>query len=193
MRQMRDVEATHIAELDPLQLLPEPFAGVQLRGIGWQALQMQALRRTPRQELLDGLAAMDRRTIPDEHHPAWDLAQQVLEKPDDVVRVEGVALAAEVELAPGRDGTDRRQMVTGTPFPQNRGLAYGGIGAHDTGQRIKPRLVYEENCLLLDLRPLLMAGQVSSRHCAMAASLRCRARLAGFCGLQRSASSKRPT
>jgi hypothetical protein len=47
--------------------------------------------------------------------------------------------------------------------------------------------------LLLSLRPFLMAGQVSSRHCAMAASLRCRARRAGFCGRQRRASSTRPT
>jgi hypothetical protein len=107
MRQMRDVEATDIAELDPFQLLPEPFARVQLRGIGWEALQMQALCRAPRQELLDHLAAMDRRTIPDNDHAAWHLAQEVLQKPDDVVRVDGVVLTVEVELALGRDGTDR--------------------------------------------------------------------------------------
>jgi hypothetical protein len=29
-----------MAELDAFQLLPEPFPGVPLRGIGWQALQM---------------------------------------------------------------------------------------------------------------------------------------------------------
>src|ERR687896_671541 len=54
VRQMWDIEAAHMAELVPLQLLPEPFAGGQLGGIGWQALQMQALCRATCQELLDG-------------------------------------------------------------------------------------------------------------------------------------------
>jgi hypothetical protein len=99
----------------------------------------------------------------------------------------------EVEFARGRDGTDRGEVVVGAPFAQNRRLAYGGREAHDTGQRIKPGLVYGENRLLLDLCPVLMADRVSSRKCAMAASLRCRARRAGFCGLQRGALSMRPT
>jgi hypothetical protein len=43
------------------------------------------------------------------------------------------------------------------------------------------------------LRPLLIAGHVSSRQRAIAASPRWRARRAGFCGLQRSTRHKRPT
>ena len=154
---------------------------------------MQALSCTIGEEVSDDLTAMDRRAIPDEHHPAGHLAQQMLEKPSDVVRVDRVILAVKVEFALGRDGTDGREMIPGPPVPQNWGLAHRRIGADDAGQRIKPGLVYEENRVLLDLRPLLMAGQVASRHCAMAASWRCRARLVGFCGLQCSASSRRPT
>ena len=76
---------------------------------------------------------MDRRAIPDDHHPARHLAQQVIEKPDDVVGVDGVVLAVEVELAAGGDGTDGREMVTSAPLPQNRGLAYRRVSADDTG------------------------------------------------------------
>jgi hypothetical protein len=75
MREMWDVEAAHIAELDPFELLPEPFARVQLGGIGWQALQVQALCRAPRQELLDDLAAMDRRPILEDDHAAGHFAE----------------------------------------------------------------------------------------------------------------------
>jgi hypothetical protein len=38
-----DVEAADIAQLDPFELLPEPLARVELRGIGREPLQMQAL------------------------------------------------------------------------------------------------------------------------------------------------------
>jgi len=117
----------------------------------------------------------------------------VLEKRDHIVRVKSTVLAVEVELALGGDGTDRGQMVAGTPLPQNGGVAYRGIGADDAGQGIEPGFIDEENRLPLGLCPLLSAGQVSSRQRAMAASSRCRARRTGFCGLQRSAFNKRPT
>jgi hypothetical protein len=99
----------------------------------------------------------------------------------------------EIEFAPRRDGTDRREVVTGPPFLQDRRLTYWGIGSNDTGQGIKSRLVDEQDRLLLCFGPFLMAGQVSSRQCAIAASSRCRARRAGFCGLQRIMAHKRPT
>src|SRR5918992_586599 len=70
-------------------------------------------------------------------------------------------------------------MIAGAPVPQDGCLAHRRIGAHDTREGIKPRLVYEEEGVLLGFRPLLMAGQVSSRHRAMAASSRWRARRGG--------------
>jgi hypothetical protein len=83
-------------------------------------------------------------------------------------------------------------MVASPPLLQNGCLAYWGIGADRTGQGIEPGFIDEENRLPLGLCPLLSAGQVSSRPRAMAASSRCRARRAGFCGLQGSVFSKRP-
>jgi hypothetical protein len=148
---------------------------------------MEALRRALRQELLDDLAVMDRRAIPNDHQPAGDLAQQVLKKPDDIVGVEGVGLAMKVELARGGDGTDGRETVASAPLPQNRGLAHRRIGADDTRQGIKAGFVYEEDRLGLGLCAFLIAAQVSVRQRAMAASSRWRARRAGFCGLHRRA------
>jgi hypothetical protein len=84
-------------------------------------------------------------------------------------------------------------MVAGPPLAHNGRLAHRRIGAHDTGKGINPGLVSEEEALLLGLRPLLIAGQVSSRQQAIAASSRWRARRAGFWGLQWITWHKRPT
>jgi hypothetical protein len=190
---MTDCKAAHMAEFDALEMPPETFTRVQFRGIGREALDVDALRGTMGEELLDDLTAMNRRSIPDDDYPTGHLTQQVFQKGEHIRRVDRVVLAVEVQLALRRDRGDRRQMVAGPPLPHDRGLPHRGIGADDAGQGIKARFVYEENRLLLGLRPFLRADQVCWRQRAMATSSRCRARRAGFCGLQRMALSKRPT
>src|SRR5918996_2616409 len=116
--------AADMASFDPFALRPEPLVGIQLRGVGRQARQVEAVRRAVGQELLEGLAAVDRRAIPDNHHPARDLAQQMREKRDDVCRLERAALAVDVHLARGRYGGDGWEMVAGAPPLPGRGPAY---------------------------------------------------------------------
>ena len=190
---MGNVEAADIAQLDAFKLLLEALARVQLRSIGRQTREMEALRRPIGQEALDELTAMNRGAIPDDHHSARHLAQQMLQKSQDICGIDGSILAVEIQLARRCESTDGREMGTGPALAQNGCVADRRIGAHDAEQRIEAGLVYKEEGLLLRFRPLLRAGQVSSRHCAMAASLRCRVRRAGFCGVQHIASSKRPT
>jgi hypothetical protein len=164
MPQMREIEAADVAQLDPFKLFPQALAWIEFGGIRRQALQVHPLGRAIGQERLDDLAAMDGGAIPNNEQAAGNLTEEVLQKGNDISRVHRVILRMEVELAFERKGADRRQMVAGIPFPQNRRLADGSIGAHDTRQRVKPGLVYEKDGLLLDLRPFLIAGQVSSRH-----------------------------
>jgi hypothetical protein len=190
---MRNSEAAHIPELDTFELLPEALARIQCRRLRRQALQVKALRRALGQELLDDTTAVHGGAVPDDDHAAWDFTQQVLQKGDHVGRVERVVLATEIEFALRRDGTEGREVVAGPPLPQDGGLAERRRGAHDTGQGIKSRFVYKKDSLLLGLRPLWMAGQVSLCQWEMAVSSRWRARRAGFCGLQRMALHKRPT
>src|ERR687895_2932887 len=96
----------------------------------------------------------------------------MLQKGDHILGVDGVILIMEIQLALRRDGADGRKMLAGPPLPQDGRLPHRRVGAHDTGQGVKTGLVYEEEALLLLLRPLLRAGQVCSRQCAMAASSR---------------------
>ena len=156
--QMWDVKTAHIAQLDPFELLPEALVRIQLRGIGRQALQVEAWRRAISQELLDGMAAVDGRSIPDNHHPARDLAQQVLQEGDHIPRIDGAVLAVEVQLALWRDRTDGREMISGSTIPAGWASGPRGIGAHDTGQGIKARLVYEEDAFVAGPAPLFDGG-----------------------------------
>jgi hypothetical protein len=193
MAQMTDIKATPMPELDPFQMRPQALARIQSRGIGGQALHVEALRCPVREEVFADLTAVNRGAIPDDPYAAWSLSQPMLQKGDDIERVERPFLAAQIQLALRRDGADGREMITGPPFRQDRGMAHWGLGADHTGQGIDPRFIDEEDRLPPGLCPLLSASQVSCRQCAMAASSRWRARRAGVCGLQHMALSKRPT
>jgi hypothetical protein len=190
---MTDRQAAHIPELDSCQMSPQALARIQLRGIRRQALSMESFRSARRQELLDRVTAMDRRAILEDHQATSHFAPQMLQKGHDISRVEGRFLAVKVQRTREGDGADGREMSAGPPLLQHGRLAHGGIGPDDAGQGREPRFVYAKDALRLDVCPLLMAGHVSCRQRAMAASSRWRARRAGVCGLQRRPLSRRPT
>jgi hypothetical protein len=169
---VRAIAATHVAQLDPCELLPAAFARLQCRGLGRQALQVQPLGRPSRQALLAAMAAVEGGALPDEDHLAGDLAPQVFETRDDVIRIAGAVLAGAGHLALWRHGADGGEMSARPPRSPDGGLPHRRIGAHHTGQGMKTGLVYEEAALWLLRRPFLMAGQVGSRQGAMAASSR---------------------
>ena len=135
------MEAAHMAPFDPCELLPEALPRVQRRGLGRQALQVEAWRRAMAQALLDAMTAVDRRAIPDQHHPAGHLPPQGLENHDDVGSIDGAGLAVAVPLPLRRAGADGGEMVAGAPLPQDGRLAYRRIGARDAGQGRTPGLV----------------------------------------------------
>lgn len=54
----------HVLEIYPLDVVPNPFARVQLRRVARQALLLQPLGCILRREDLDHVAAMDRHPIP---------------------------------------------------------------------------------------------------------------------------------
>ena len=169
---MREIEATHITELDPFEVGPQPLTRIQLRSIGREPLQMDPVGCAVCQTGLDHVTAVNGRPIPDDDHAAGYFPQQMRQKGDDILRIERTVLAGEIQLALRRDRRDGRQMITGPPLPQDGRLPHRRIGAHDTGQRIKAGLVYKEDRLLLRCSPFLIAGHVSVRQRAIAASSR---------------------
>src|SRR4051812_33290229 len=103
MPQMRAVEAAHIAQLDAFELFPQAFARIEFGGVRRQALQVQPVGRAVRQERLDDLTTMNGGAIPQDDQAAGDLAEEMLQKGDDISRVHRVVLRLEVEFALGRD------------------------------------------------------------------------------------------
>ena len=58
------------------------------------------------QKALDDVAAVNRRPIPNDDHAAGYLPQQMLQKGDDILRIDRMILAGEIQLAFRRQGTD---------------------------------------------------------------------------------------
>ena len=59
--QLRQVVSALVAQFDALEVVPDALVRIELGGVSRQLLEMQAARRAPAQEVLHGLAAVDRR------------------------------------------------------------------------------------------------------------------------------------
>jgi hypothetical protein len=99
MPQVREIQAADMAQLHPFELLPEALARVQLRRIGGEPLQVEALGCPIGQERLNDLTTVNGGTVPDDDHPAWDFTQQVLQEGDHICRVESAILTMEIPFA----------------------------------------------------------------------------------------------
>jgi hypothetical protein len=75
---------------------PEALDRVQLRGISWKPLYLEPLSRAIGQERCDEVTAVNRRPIPEEQQTAGHLAQQVLQKRDDICGIDGLLLAMKI-------------------------------------------------------------------------------------------------
>src|SRR5262245_55617482 len=99
MLQMWDIEAADMASFNPFELLPKALTRVELRCIGWQAFQVDPLRRAIGQKLANDVTAVDRGPIPDKDHAAGYLAQQVFQEGHHVRRVHSVILTLDIQFA----------------------------------------------------------------------------------------------
>jgi hypothetical protein len=73
--QLGQVAAARVAQLDPLAVSPDARVRMHLGGVARQLLQLQARGGARPQEVLDGLAAMDRRPVPDDQQLAVQRAR----------------------------------------------------------------------------------------------------------------------
>jgi hypothetical protein len=123
-----------VAQLDPFELFPQALAQIEFGGACRQALQVHSLVHAMSQDHLDDLTAIYGSAIPDDDHAAGDFANEMLQRGNDISRVHRVILRMKVELAIGRRGDDRREVITGSPLLENWRVAYQRIGVDNTGQ-----------------------------------------------------------
>ena len=154
---------------------------------------MEALGGSTAQEVLDRLATMNGRAIPEDQELATDLAQQDPQEPDDVFGVVGALLRLQEETSLGRDATDDRQMIMGERHSEHGRLPARRPGPHRHGQQIEAGLIYPDDGAAFRGRFFSSAGQRSCHHAWIASSLRCVARVRGCWTLWRTACKRRLT
>ena len=143
--QLVQIGAAEVAQLDVLEIVPDALVGIQVRGVARQLRQLEARRRALRQEVLDGLSAMDRRPIPDHEHLARNLAQQMAQKLDDLGTPKRALADLEEQPPLVGEAADDGEMVAGTGHPEDRCLTSRSVGTHQARQQIEAGLVYPDD------------------------------------------------
>jgi hypothetical protein len=173
-----------VAQFHPLQMGPDPLVRVQVRRVAGQSLQPDAVGAAVRQKLLDRLAPMNGRAIPQDQELARNMPQQVAQEADHVGAAIGAELGRQQQLPDWGDRADGGYVVTGERHAQHRRLAPGRIGPDGGGQEVEAGLIYPDEGAAFGRRPLFRVGQRSPYQWAMAASSRWVARTIGCCTLQ---------
>jgi hypothetical protein len=185
--------AADVAQLDMLEIGPDPLIGIEVWGVAGELLQADALGTALSQEVLDRLATVDRCAVPDDQEFARDVVEQVLEEADDVRALIRLLLHEHQQPTGWGDATDDRQVISTQGQSEDGCLATWGVGPDGTGEQIEARLVDPDDGSPLLVSPLFRAGQRSVRQVSIATSLRWLARVMGFCTLQPAARRSLPT
>ena len=107
-----EISSTKVLEFAPLEQIPYAFLGIEFRCIARQALQMDAFGSTCGQKILDGLRAMNARSIPDDQQLAWDLAQEQLQEAHHIWPFERPVPEVHDQPPIQGEATNGREMIT---------------------------------------------------------------------------------
>lgn len=143
------VMAAKVAHLDLLEVPPDAFFRIHLRGITGEALEVDPLGRSVAQILPDRFAAVDRRAIPDDHQLARNDTPQMIQEADHLGTRDRRLVDLEVQPLVHADRPDHREMITAEGMAQDRGFAHASIGARHRGQEIEAAFIEEEQRALL--------------------------------------------
>ena len=177
---MGHILAAEVLHLDMLEILPDTFVRVQLRGIAGKSLQLKASRRALGKVVLESLAAMDGSTLPNNYQISCDLLLEQVQKTDNAQAVKSGFAYLQIQVAVRTDRTDDREVVAGEFVAQHGGLARRRPRSYHAGQQIEGALVYKQEFIPACVGPFLRAGRRSWHHCWMATASRFVARQTGL-------------
>jgi len=146
-----EVAAAAIRQLTALQQVPDARVGIELRGIGGQAFEVEPRRRARREEVLDGLAAVDGGAVPDHEPLAPHLAQELAQNGADRRTARGGLLEVGEAAAVARERADGGAVVMRAWRTQDRRLTDRGRRARHQRQQGEAGFVYEEDRAVLGL------------------------------------------
>ena len=173
------IATTPIAQLDALEVAPDPLDWIGVGRITRQGFEMKTRGGPLRQEVLDHLAAMNRGAVPDHPDLPRDVTQEVAQKPHDIRPFERAAQhVLEHAPLPGQ-ATDRREVIAGERDPQERGVSPGRIGPDPGRQEVETGFVNPGDGAPLGVGFFSRTGQRSVSQASTLAGARWVARTSG--------------
>lgn len=188
--QRGEIGRAHVGQFAPLDVAPDLFNGIQVRGIARQAFDVQPaplVRQVPPHLP----APMCAQAIPDQDHvTAPEVALQMAEKSDEQPRRVGTRARLEIEAGPaaipaeGQRPRHRESLPGAAGMGQDGRLATRRPRAPDDRQLGDAAFVLEDEPRSLAPGVFFTAGHRVAIHCRMARSSRSRAWRAGRCSDQ---------
>ena len=188
--QRPEVGRAEVSQFAALQVTPEQFDGIELRGIGRQAFDLQP-GLLGREVARHAATLVRTEAIPDEHDPLTaEVSLQGAQEGDERrvgirARVGLKVPAGAATIPPKRErGGDRQPFPVRPGVVQDGGLAARRPRAPHDGMLRHAAFVLEDYPGVPAPRVFFTCGQRWRRHCAIAASSRSRAWRAGRCSDQ---------
>ena len=162
---------------------PDRFVGVELRGVGRKAFEMQS--RKPATDFSNPFSFVNAGVVPNHDDVPAEVAQQVPEELADLVVPDVLRMALEVQAdapTPGsqRDARDHGDAIMPVAMMNDGRLAAGSPGLSHRGNQEEARLVDEDDVGTQPRSVFFTLGQVRRFQRSMASSSRSSARRSGF-------------
>jgi hypothetical protein len=153
---------------------------------------MDPLTAASTQKVSHHPSAMNTGAIPNDQQFARDLAQELLEKDHNLLTANRIVVDFQEQPPCRSHPNNHMQLRITTRNSQNGWFSNWCPGSHQCRKEGKARFVYPDDCPFFVFGFFLISGQVSSRQCSMAESLRWLARSIGFWKLQPIRRRRRP-
>jgi len=167
----------------PFGVSPDGFVGVELRGIGRKAFEMQPGELTA--DLSNSFSFVNARVVPDDEDVSTEVAQQVPEEFADLVVSDVLRMTPEVQAdapTPGSNGDARNHGDTILPIAMmNEGrLSARSPGLSHRGNQEEARLVDEDDVGTQPRSVFFTRSQSLRFQRSIFSASRSRARRSGF-------------
>ena len=163
--------------------LPDPLVRVELRGVAREAVEVEPGEGT--HHLTDGFAAVDRPVVPDHHHRAAQVPQQVAERLADLRVLDVLRMQAKVEAQTpparaDRDARDRRDPLAALAVMEKWRATARDPGPLHTRDQEEAGVVDEDEVGAQPRAVFVMPGHVFFFQRSIRSSSRSSARRSGF-------------
>lgn len=147
--QFSEIRTTGIPQLGVLEVIPDTFIRVEIRGVARQLLQVQPFGRSTLEKVFDGLPPTNWRSVPDHHDVTWKLPQQDPQKAHDRFGVRGCRTDLYEQASIQRDSTNRRKMIVRQLYPHLWRLSHRSPRPNSHRQEVKSCFIYPQDGGLL--------------------------------------------